>query len=202
MRIILLLLVLISNLSLVQAQKEETLFNQFGLRLSGVWGGWVSDNSFFPDDNAFNNGGFVTFEFSKDYTFEMEWTGFSGSYLVNDRTLTKARFRSFLFGYNPNSHKVIHPTFRLGLGRASFNTPSQQDHTFFLEPRVGAEINIFQWARLQVNVGGRLPTSTDIPGLAASDLSTFYVGGALKFGVSWGSARKRSERKNDREFEF
>lgn len=174
----------------LMAQKEETLFNRTGLRLSGAWGSTAFNFSNFGDEDwSLIRGGYGGLEFSRDVL--IGW----GGYRTKERVQLPDGPESFRLRYNgpvvaiaPNSVKAIHPrfTFLTGGGRVWTNSENNADRVFVFQPSAGMEFNVFQWFRLGFDAGYRFVSDSDRFGLSNGDLSAPFAQVELRFGLSWG----------------
>lgn len=183
-RSILILALTVITLTLSHAQKDETIFRSHGIHLSGVWGGSTNGLVNIGSDYSLNNGGFLTFEFNKN--FLIGWSGYgSGTTLENDMHVD-IKGNDLLLGYGLNSYKSLHPFFYLKTGSGTLEVDESKDNVFVVEPSIGAEVNVFRWFRLGLDGGYRFVSQVNTPGLSNGDLSSPFVSLRLKFGWSWG----------------
>lgn len=170
------------------AQREETLFDNGGLRISGIWGGAHHNFTAYEEDFHLIRGGYIGMELNRT-----AFAGWSWNHLKeevkwgdgNDRfDLT---YNGFYLSITPNSRKAVHPKIStlFGSGKSWLNN-SGTDKIGVLQPSAGLEINITQWFRLGLEGGYRFVTNADISGLTNKDLSAPFALLDLRFGLSWG----------------
>lgn len=175
----------------LQAQSEETLFNQTNLRLTGAWGSATYNfTSFNGDDWTLMRGGYGGVELGRDLF--LGW----GGYETKDKVLLNGgdtqlnfRYHGPVVGIAPNAVKMIHPrfTFITGTGRVWANDRSYGDRMFVFQPSAGFEFNIFQWFRLGFEGGYRFVGSSEKFNLNSGDLSAPFAQIEMRFGLSWGN---------------
>ena len=169
------------------AQKDETLFNRSGVRLTGAWGGSSLSISKLENENAIYRGGFGGLEFNKSI-----FLGWGGMELQSDARLeggdiTNMDYNGFIAGYAPAAHKAFHPQFMLMVGGGNVTVSGETpDKILVIQPSVGVEINVFRWFRIGLNGGYRIVNDTEFASITDSDLSTPYGEVKFKFGWSWG----------------
>lgn len=170
------------------AQRQETLFGESGLKLTGAWGGPLFGMAFFSNENATTHGSFWGLEFndvilagiSNERTFE--------SVLLTDVGVGNYDFkqRGFYINFYPNTEKVLHPAFGFMMGNGEVKDRlGNDDALFIVQPTAGIEINAFKWWRVGMNGGYRFVSRTDLPNLDNQDISAFFVNLSLRFGWSW-----------------
>lgn len=172
----------------VEAQRDQTLFGQSGLRMTGVWGGPMSNIMTLNDDYTNFSGGFGGLEFNKNVF--IGWGGMKSSTDIKldafpDQNL-EMRYNGLMIGYAPRADRVLHPRFSILAGGGQVEVPGvDRDKIFVIQPSAGIEVNIFRWARIGLDAGYRVVTDTDIKDLKDSDLSGFYGELKFSFGISW-----------------
>lgn len=184
---------------------QETVFGRSGLGLSGIWGGFSYNFSYFNADSdvSYLRGGYGGLEFGRTV-----FVGYAGYRLrdqveLDDISQTFGmRYGGLMVDVHPGSHRVVHPRFGLIVGGGNVDfSDGDDDRVFVLQPSLGLELNIFKWFRLGVQGGYRYVSGEDTPGVSSSDLSSPYAQLDLRFGISWGSSRKRKRdrdrRRND-----
>ncbi|MEZ4985337.1 MAG: hypothetical protein R2795_09925 [Saprospiraceae bacterium] len=174
----------------LQAQKEETLFNQTNLRLSGAWGTATYNFSAFNGDEwTLIRGGYGGVEFGR--TLFVGW----GRYETRDPINFNDGIAGLQFRYgepvvsiSPQSTKLIHPriTFLTGSGKASLTEGDGSDRVFVFQPSAGIELNVFQWFRLGFEGGYRFVGESTPLGLDSGDMSAPFAQVEMRFGLSWG----------------
>lgn len=175
------------------AQREETLFNQTRLDLTGFWFTDSHNFTFLDEDTEYFSGGNFAFEFGRSLMLGWSWQRMKDSYrLPSENGVYDLRHRGLLIGYAPGTTKVIHPYLSavIGGGRINFDdsTSLSRDRVFVLQPAAGLEVNVFRWFRLGAEGGYRLVSDVDGGGLQSSDVSKPFVQLQLRFGYSWGSS--------------
>ena len=170
------------------AQREETLFGESGLKLTGAWAGPVFGMSFFGDENAATRGFFWGLEFN-----DVILTGFGNertfeSVSLADGDVGKYDFkhRGFYVNFYPAKEKVIHPAFGFMMGNGEVKDELDNDDALFVvQPTAGIEINVFKWWKVGMDGGYRFVSRTDLPNIDNQDLSAFFINLRLRFGWSW-----------------
>lgn len=172
------------------AQKEETLFNQTNLRLSGAWGSATYNfTSFGGEDWTLTRGGYGGVEFGRDLF--LGWGGYETRDQIDlgdGKNGLNFRYHGPIVAILPNSTKMIHPrfTFLTGTGKVWTDEDPDRDRTFVFQPSAGFEFNIFQWFRLGFEGGYRFVGASDQFGLTSGDLSAPFAQVEMRFGLSWG----------------
>ena len=185
MRTILLLLFLLLGIQAIQAQKQETLFGNNRLDMTGFWYSNTNNFSFFEEDSEYFSGGNIGFEFNKSLIAGWAWQRLSGVGRLEDTGQPFDMNHNGLFiGYAPKSHKLIHPYISVfgGSGRLEFN--NARERIFAVQPAVGLELNILRWFRIGGEAGYRLVSDVDMTGIYASDLSAPFAQLQFRFGYS------------------
>lgn len=168
-------------------RRDETLFGEAGLRLTGAWGGPTYGATFFDGGGGtFTRGGFGGVEFNRLLFIGVgsEWTDNVDEAETGQRF--KFRRQGLLIGFIPLSQKVIHPKVNFWIGGGKVETDKVKDGIFVVQPGTGFEVNVFQWWKLGFEGGYRFVTRTDTTWPDNSDLSAFYLNFRLRFGYSWG----------------
>jgi hypothetical protein len=192
MKKILILAVALLVASGAYAQREETLFNQTRLDLTGFWFSDSHNFTFLDNDAEYFSGGNFAFEFGRSLMIGWAWQRMKDyAPLPTDNAAGyKLRNRGLLIGYAPGTSKVIHPYLSaiVGGGRIDFDDRNlTRDRVFVLQPAVGLEVNVFRWLRLGAEGGYRLVTDVNVGGLESSDVSKPFAQLQLRFGYSWGN---------------
>jgi hypothetical protein len=197
------LLLVITFCSVFTLQAQETIFGRNSLGLTGLWGGFSYNFSYFDadEDISYLRGGYGGLEFGNTV-----FVGYAGYRLKDEVQLENLnqtfglRYGGLMLDFHPGSHKVVHPRFGviLGGGRLSISD-GNTDRVFVAQPSVGLEINIFRWFRLGVQGGYRFVGSENIAGATSTDFSSPYGQIDLRFGISWGNKnRRKRDRDRDR----
>ncbi len=181
-----------------QEQKEAS---KFDLELSGLWGGWHTQLTYFQSSGDFFQGGYGGLEFNK--TIYVGWGLYKlqkpANYILpTDATLpVDIRYHGPMLYYTPYARSVLHPKFGLQTGFGRVNVRGlPEDKVFVLQPSVGGELNVFRWARLGAEVGYRAVLNVADPGVGTVGFGSDFLSGAygqasLKFGFSWGSKNEQ-----------
>ena len=174
----------------LNAQKEQTVFGQGGLRLTGTWGGFAIGNSFYGESYSFQRGGFFGFEFNNLIFLGWGWYRVEDS--VRFRGLPPQDFRlnynGFILNVTPMSKSVVHPKFSLLTGRGHITIQSEgQDRVFMIQPSAGFEVNVFRWSHVTFEGGYRFAANNHYFSLSDADLSSWFLQMTFSFGFSWGS---------------
>ena len=175
------------------AQREETLFNQTRLDLTGFWFSDSHNFTFLDEDTEYFSGGNFAFEFGRSLMVGWAWQRMKDSYpLPTENGVYDLQHRGLLLGYAPATTKVLHPYMSavIGGGRIEFddNNSLSRDRVFVLQPAVGLEVNVFRWFRVGAEGGYRLVSDVDGGGLQSGDVSKPFAQLQLLFGYSWGSS--------------
>lgn len=181
----LMLLFLLPALS--RAQKTETIFDNSGAWISGLWLGPTYNYSQFNEDFSYVRGGIYGLEFADVITIGWATTRFKNWVSIDDSPLNfKLKYTNFFFSLTPASRKAIHPilSFQTGPGRLLIEG-GDDDRVFIMQPSGGFEANVFEWCRLALEGGYRFVNEVDVNGLTDEDLSSLYGQISLKFGFSW-----------------
>jgi hypothetical protein len=170
------------------AQKDETLFGNKELKLTGAWGASSTSLNFFDDDFAIISGGYGGVEFGKKVF--LGWGGFktTNDFEIDrfDNDRFELNYNGFMIGYMPQAHKPLHPKFMLLTGGGRLKIPGEDsDQVFVLQPSAGLEINILRWFRLGLDGGYRFVTDTDLLEVKDTDVSAPFGEITFKFGLSW-----------------
>jgi len=93
-------------------------------------------------------------------------------------------YGGFWFGYIYNKDMLIHPTasLKLGWGSATVKRDGISDNIFALVPQVGAELNVFKWAKVELGLGYQLISGINLINVSASQFRKLQIGLELKFG--------------------
>jgi len=164
--------------------RQETLFKNSSIDLTGVWGGSTNGLVEFNNNFSLSNSGYFLFEINHDLL--IGWSGYgSGSNLTNG---DKAQIsgNDLVLGYAFNSYKSIHPIIYAKGGRGSLKINELKvDKVAVFEPSIGVEVNVLRWFRVGLEGGYRFVTNVDVDGLDDNDFSSPVIGLRLKFGWSW-----------------
>jgi hypothetical protein len=181
------------------SQHEETLLGDRNWGFSGVWGGYNHQYTQFGGSDAYNRGGFFTFEFGK--ALNVGW----GHNELNERVKlnetegdlrTRWGFAKVGYGFIP--YKAVHPTLNVDFGKGNVRFGDMYDNRIYVvQPSVGVEINVFRWFRLGLEGGYRFVEGSDLAIATDEKLSGAFGQASLKFGFSWGRYHKRQEEKKE-----
>ncbi len=175
--------ILLSTFSFAQ-DREETIFNNVSIDLTGLWGGSTNGLVEFNNNFSLSNSGYFLFEINND--FLIGWSGYGSGTNLSNGDKTEIGGHDLVLGYAINSHKSIHPIMYVKGGRGSLKINEQKvDKVTVFEPSIGMEVNIFRWFKVGVEGGYRFVTSVDAADLDDNDFSSPVVGLRLKFGWSW-----------------
>ncbi|NUQ24481.1 MAG: hypothetical protein HUU34_11065 [Saprospiraceae bacterium] len=176
------------TVSVLQAQRDESLFGPRHAAFTGIWGGVTHNYSAFEDDWSYLRGGHFGFEFGNAILLGWSGAGTRDEVSVNDVTSTfNLKYNGFLVGYSPMSGKVVHPRINLLTGRGRLNVNENgDDRVFVLQPSAGIEVNVFQWFRVGLEGGYRIVDGIDKSALRRQDVSSPFAQLDLRFGFSWG----------------
>ncbi|GLR19166.1 hypothetical protein [Portibacter lacus] len=183
-KITLILSIVLLGLS-INAQKDETIFGQSGIRFTGIWGGSTTSINGFQDDFDFIGGGFFAFEFNKSLL--LGWDNYEMRSTLNDGGKFSLTTHNFLVGYTPYSYKSFHPYFYTSVGNGIADVKSEgRDRILSVQPSIGLELNVFRWLRISLDGGYRFISGSDFTSVSDQMLSSPFVGVRAKFGWSWG----------------
>ena len=163
-------------------RKDETIFSNSSVKLTGLWGGNTTNLNEDNGDYGLFHGGYFLFEFNKDYT--VGWQGYG--FLEDDLEFD---YNGLRLGYAHRSHKVVHPAFSLFAGTGKIETRDEDtvsDNVLTFLPMAGVEINVLRWFRIGFEGGYQFVFNSDIPDYSDSDVSQPFLGVRFKFGYSWG----------------
>jgi hypothetical protein len=181
--LILFCIIFLLNTSYAQ-QKEETLFNNSSIDLTGVWAGSTNGLVEFNNNFSLSNSGYFLFEINND--FLIGWAGYGSGNQLTSGDKAQIDGSDLVLGYAFKSNKTIHPIVYAKGGRGSLKINEQKvDKVTVFEPSVGMEVNVFRWFKVGLEGGYRFVTNVDAPGLNDNDFSSPVVGLRLKFGWSW-----------------
>lgn len=168
----------------VFGQREETIFNNRGISLTGIWGGSTNGLVSFGEEFSLNNGGFFAFELNDN--FLIGWSGYGSGETLSDGTNVDINGNDLLLGYTFNSYKAVHPVLYVKGGRGGLDVGDEpRQNVSVIEPSAGIEINVFRFMRVGLEGGYRFVTGVNGSSVSGSDLSSPVVGLRLKFGWSW-----------------
>jgi hypothetical protein len=171
-------------------QRDETLFGEAGLRLTGAWGGTHIGITGFDGENAVTRGGFGVLEFNKTLL-----AGFGGVQTSESMEFDNGQLKNFdlefgglMLGLVPKSHRPIHSKFSFLMGGGKVKVDGEgDDKIFVVQPSAGAEINVFRWFKMSLEGGYRFVSDSSYDPPANEDLSGFFGELKLRFGWSWGN---------------
>lgn len=182
--ITLLALCYVINLS---AQKEETVFGNEDIRLSGIWISLDPSYAYFNDDFSYSYGFSLVGEISRTVLLGYIRHDFREYPEIGaDQDKLDIYYDGFLLGYTPRSFKAVHPRVELAAGSGSARLGNESDRIFVIQPSLGVELNATQWCRLGLQAGYRLVTYEDFSDASVGDLSSPFIQGSIRFGISWG----------------
>lgn len=170
------------------AQREETLFGESGLKLTGAWGGPRYGVSFLDGNAIGTRGGFIGVEFNKLLYVGIGNVETYGSVQLKSTVNEEYKFKhgGLFVGYHPNQFKVVHPVFGFMLGGGELkNSNGKKDDLFAVQPSGGVEVNIFKWWKVSAEGGYRFVSGVNSPNLSDTDLSSFFLDFKFRFGWSW-----------------
>lgn len=182
--LLLLLVLCFASTVFVSAQKDETIFGNRGIRLTGAWGGYMQNISSFQDDLNLSRNSFFMFELNKKVL--VGWDALNADF--NKSTLGNLDLNSngFILGYSPLAHKPLHPVIYLYGGKGKVKGDEILDNIYVWQPSLSVEMNVFRWFKIDLNGGYRFITESNLAGITDQELSGPYAGVKLKFGWSWG----------------
>lgn len=168
----------------IAQNKEETIFSNSSIDLTGIWGGSTNGLVEFNNNFSLNNSGYFLFEINNDIL--IGWSGYGSGTVIENGDMAQIGGNDLVLGYAFNSGKSIHPVVYAKGGRGSLKINEQKvDKVTVFEPSVGVEVNVLRWFRVGFEGGYRFVTNVDTNGLNDNDFSSPVVGLRLKFGWSW-----------------
>jgi hypothetical protein len=169
-------------------QRTETIFDNSGAWISGIWLGPTYNYTQFGEDFAFVRGAVYGFELADIILVGWTTTRFKDWVSLEDTPVNfKMKYTNFFFSLTPASRKAIHPilSFQTGPGRLLIEG-GDDDRVFIMQPSIGFEANVFEWCRLALEGGYRFVNEIEATtGLSEEDVSSLYGQISLKFGFSW-----------------
>ncbi|MEL6719959.1 MAG: hypothetical protein AAFO82_21985 [Bacteroidota bacterium] len=184
------ILTLLISLS-ISAQRDQTLFSEGGIRLTGAWGGPFVAGTLVDGNVVRQSGGMFGLEFNKNLF--LGWGGNSVDYPSIDGASIDFSYSGLVLNYMPSAHKVIHPSFGILGGGGNFGasvaTNKQKSDVWVGQPFAGVEFNLFRWMRVGLSAGYRFAffVGEEFNGVDSNDLSAPYGALTFKFGFSWGN---------------
>ena len=170
------------------AQKDDTLFGESGLRLTGVWGGPMYGMALYPSESPALRGSQIGLEFNRMLTLgvktERMTRGIALDEAIPERF--KMKQKGFFLAFSPLSNRVVHPRVAFSMASGEVKSETIKDDIFVVQPRAGLEVNVFKWCRLGLEGGYNFVSRSDIAGIEDEEFSTFFVDFQLRFGFSWG----------------
>jgi len=184
MKKIVLLVLFISGLTALNAQREETLLGGHS-RFSEIWGSWNSMMGKVADENVYFRGGSGGIEFGDLF---LGWGGYRSAGSFNsDNNRFHMKWNGPVVSYAPHSYRAIHPIFTLMIANGKLDPDnSPYDRIFVVQPSLGAELNLLRWCHASVHGGYRFVNDVSIDQYSDNDFSGLYGELTLKFGISWG----------------
>lgn len=169
---------------LLSQNREETVFSNTSINLTGIWGGSTNGLVEFNNNFSLSNSGYFLFEVNND--FLIGWAGYGSGTNLENGDKAQIGGHDLVLGYAFKSHKAIHPIVYAKGGRGSLKINEQKvDKVTVFEPSIGMELNVFRWFKIGLEGGYRFVTNVDANGLNDNDFSSPVVGLRLKFGWSW-----------------
>jgi hypothetical protein len=193
-------LALLTTLTQLSAQKEQTVTRGHGLGFSGIWGGWKHQLTPFGDngDPSYVQGGFFGFEFGKalllgwgQYNLqdEFKWDGIENQEF-------DFKWRPAVISYGFKNYKPIHPQVGVEFGGGKISLGGETDRIFVVQPSAGVEINVFRWLHLGIDGGYRFVNDSRFAALPNEALNGWFGQATLKVGFSWGRYHKKPKKTN------
>ena len=156
--------------------------------MTGVWAGSGVSFTKMADQTTSQFTSSILLEYNNTLLLGYEWRSNLNELrlpsTLDDRTF-KFGYSSYLIGYNYKSNHIFHPKITVGIGSGSLSLNEVKDQVFVVQPSLGLEINLLQWARLSIEGGYRHVANTQTNGIENSDLSGFLGAVVLRFGWSW-----------------
>ena len=172
------------DINLNNDDREKTIFNDGGIRLTGLWGGFTNGFVKFQNDFSLNNSGYFVFEINEN--FLVGWSGYGSGTELENGVDVGIDGNDLMLGYTFDSNQAIHPAVYLkgGAGRLEIND-NDNDAISVIEPSIGVELNVFRFMRIGLDGGYRFVNGVDTEGYSDSDFSSAFIGLRFKFGFSW-----------------
>lgn len=169
----------------INAQKDETIFGNNGIRFTGIWGGSTTLVNGQEDNFNFYEGGYFTFELNKIVL--IGWSHHDFNSIINDGAKISFKTHDFILGYSPTSYRSLHPYLYTTVGRGTADLENEgKDRILSIQPSASIELNVLRWFRISAEGGYRFISGTDFNSISDQNLSGPFVGLRLKFGWSWG----------------
>lgn len=181
------------------AQREQTVFSNAGLRVSGFWGGYNHGIGQFNNDYSGFDGGFWAVEFSKVMSVGGNHYRLNAMPLAGGRNYT-LNANQLQLGFTPKAWHTIHPIFGVagGVGKLQISNEAGFDKVYVAQPSAGIEVNVFRWLHVDLQGGYRFVMDSDVVGgVTDKDFSGGYAQLGLKFGYSWGRTPKKKRGSDD-----
>ncbi len=181
------MLILFTFISFSYSQRDNTLFNN-RFSMTGAWAGAGVSFTKMANQSIGQFESSVLLEYNNSLLLGYEWrSNLNELKLPNatDNPTFKFGYSTYLIGYNYKTHQTFHPKFTVGIGSGSLNLNGAEDKVLVVQPSIGLEINLLQWARLSLEGGYRHVANTQTTGIENSDLSNFFGAAVLRFGWSW-----------------
>jgi len=190
-QIISLVAVVLFNAIMLHAQRDQTLFSESGIRLTGAWAGPTVAGTLVGEDIVRQTGTSFALEFNKNLL--IGWSNTTVGYPNTVGGNIDFSYRGLFMNYSPGAYKAIHPTFgilgaggRFGLEAAS---KTEKSDIWVAQPQLGVEFNVFRWFKVGLTGGYRLAffVGDEFENVSSKDLSEPFAALNFKFGFSWGS---------------
>ena len=152
-----LFIVFIAFCTLISAQKDETIFNATGIRLTGAWGGPILAGTLVDGDVVRQSGSIFALEFNKNLT--IGWSSNNVGFPRVTSSRIDFSYNGLFLNYAPSSHKAIHPSFGMLASGGRFGLEAQDNREkndiWVAQPHIGLEFNVFRWMKVQMLGGYR-----------------------------------------------
>lgn len=178
------------------AQREETVFGNSNLRLTGFWAGTTYSAQPFNGHYGTYRSGLWTIEFNKSTLVgwaHYDITNLDNVVPENDRYHLKTN-GLYIENTLGIGYKAIHPTLGVVASVGDLLAVNQRDRIWTVQPMAGLEVNAFRWAKVGLKGGYRFALDTDIANKTDANFSGGFAELSFKFGWSWGSSRRSREK--------
>lgn len=188
-KIISLAIVIVFSTIALHAQRDQTLFSESGIRLTGAWAGPTLAGTLANENIVRQTGTAFALEFNKNLL--IGWSNTIVDY-PNIGSSIDFSYRGLFLNYSPRAYKAVHPTFgMLGAGGrfgSKATSKKEQSNIWVAQPHLGVEFNVFRWFKLGLTGGYRLAffVGNEFVSASSKDLSEPFVALNFKFGFSWG----------------
>lgn len=185
-------LIFTESFAQIETEEESTTFNTLSNTIFNRIDHFSGFGSFMLNFGSNNKDGYVLSGGGGaallNKTFFIGGFGMNGN--INTIAETDAiksvdvNYGGFWLGYIYNKDMLIHPSasLKLGWGSATVKSEGIGDNIFALVPQVGAELNVFKWAKVELGLGYQLITGINLLDISGSQFRKLQIGLEFKFG--------------------